>query len=305
MSSRSPENTPRTGPRSPEEDPEKAPRKDLGQESEQEAAPDPAAVPPALDRVAASKLPHEEEHLLALERMAGLEPYYRWVAELAESLNGGPLGDRVLDAGCGIGNFVEVLRHRAAKVLAVDLSPRNVAVLERRFEGVEGVEVLQTDLDAQREELRARNVGAVVCLDVLEHIQDDRALLRSFAGILPAGGTLFVKVPAHQWLFGAVDEASDHLRRYSRADLVRRVEEAGFRVEAARYMNLAGVAPYLLKSRILRRGATFSNSFSERQLRWIRRSIGLFRAVDRVAGWAGPGGGPPVGQSVVLLARRA
>ena len=120
------------------------------------------------------------------------------------------------------------------------------------------VQVLQTDLDAQREELRARGVDAVVCLDVLEHIQDDLSLLRSFAGILPAGGTLFIKVPAHQWLFGSVDVASDHLRRYSRADLVARVEEAGFQVRAARYMNLAGVGPYLLKSRILRRGSTFS-----------------------------------------------
>ena len=98
------------------------------------------AGPRELERVAAEKLPHEVEHLAALERMAGLEPYYRWVAELAESLNGGPLGARVLDAGCGIGNFVEVLRHRAEEVLAVDLSPRNVAVLRRRFEGVAKVE---------------------------------------------------------------------------------------------------------------------------------------------------------------------
>mgnify|MGYP003695136147 CR=1 FL=1 len=64
--------------------------------------------------IAAEKLPHEEEHLAALERMAGLEPYYRWVAELAEAMNGGPLGSRVLDAGCGIGNFVEIMRHRAS-----------------------------------------------------------------------------------------------------------------------------------------------------------------------------------------------
>ena len=42
--------------------------------------------------IAAEKLPHEEEHLAALERMAGLEPYYRWVAELAEAMNGGRWG---------------------------------------------------------------------------------------------------------------------------------------------------------------------------------------------------------------------
>lgn len=257
-----------------------------------------------LDQTAAEKLPHEALHLASLERMAGLRPYYDWVLELAEAMNGGPVGHRVLDAGCGIGNFVELLRHRTDHVMAVDLSPKNVAVLRSRFQDAANVEVLQTDLDAQREELRARSVDAICCLDVLEHIQDDAALVRSFAGILPEGGTLFVKVPAHQWLFGSVDEASDHFRRYGRKQLIRLVEGAGFRVEKARYMNMAGVGPYFLKSRVLKKGSTFSNSFSQRQLRWIKRSIGAFRGADRLAGLIGPGGGPPVGQSVVLIARR-
>ena len=89
------------------------------------------------------KLPHEVEHLAALERMAGLEPYYQWVLDLAERLNGGPLGAKVLDAGCGIGNFVELLRRTANEVLAVDLAPSNVAVLERRFAEASNVEVLR------------------------------------------------------------------------------------------------------------------------------------------------------------------
>lgn len=259
---------------------------------------------PHLDERAAEKLPHEALHLEALERMAGLAPYYGWVLDLAESLNGGPLGSRVLDAGCGIGNFVELLRQRTEHVMAVDLSPKNIAVLRRRFEDAANVEVLQTDLDAQREELRARDVDAICCLDVLEHIQDDGALVKSFAGILKEGGTLFIKVPAHAWLYGSVDKASDHFRRYSRKGLMKLVEGAGFEVRAARYMNLAGVGPYFLKSRVLKKGSTFSNSFTDRQLRWIKRSIGVFRGVDKVTGLVGPGGGPLAGQSVVLVARR-
>lgn len=266
---------------------------------------DPSGHPePRLDELAAEKLPHEALHLEALERMAGLAPYYGWVLDLAETLNGGPLGSRVLDAGCGIGNFVELLRQRTEHVMAVDLSPKNIAVLRRRFEGAANVEVLQTDLDAQREELRARDVDAICCLDVLEHIEDDGALVKSFAGILKQGGTLFIKVPAHAWLYGSVDKASDHFRRYSRRGLMKLVEDAGFEVRAARYMNLAGVGPYFLKSRVLKKGSTFSNSFSDRQLRWIKRSIGVFRGVDKAMGLVGPGGGPLAGQSVVLVARR-
>ena len=179
----------------------------------------------------------------------------------------------------------------------MDLSPRNIAVLRERFAGVAGVEVLQTDLDAERAALRARAVDAIVCLDVLEHLDDDAGLVRCFHDILPPGGTLFVKVPACPWLFGTLDEESDHRRRYTKRGLVSVVRSAGFEVAAARYMNVVGVLPYFVKGRILRRRSTLSNSFTPRQLTWIRRSIGLFRAVDRVTG-------PPVGQSVVLVARR-
>ncbi|MEZ6018378.1 MAG: class I SAM-dependent methyltransferase [Planctomycetota bacterium] len=255
------------------------------------------AAPQPLDRAAAEKLPHEVEHLEALERMRGLEPYYRWVLELFERLSGGPVGRRVLDAGCGIGNFVELLRGRADEVLAVDLSPRNIAVLRERFRCAANVEVMQTDLDAERAALRARALDAIVCLDVLEHLDDDAGLVRAFFDILPAGGQLFIKVPAHQWLFGTLDEASDHRRRYSKRALVALVRAAGFEVRAACYMNLVGVAPYFVKGRVLRRRSTLSNSFSASQLAWIRRSIGVFRVVDRVTG-------PFVGQSVVLVARR-
>ena len=267
------------------------------------SAPGPSAVPDeaALRATAAEKLPHEEEHLAALERMAGLEPYYAWVLELAERMNGGRLGDRVLDAGCGIGNFVELLRRSSKEVLAVDLSPRNVAVLRRRFEDAPEVEVLQTDLDAEREALRAREVDAIVCLDVLEHLEDDRGLVRCFHDILPPGGTLFIKVPALQWLYGSVDEESDHHRRYGKRALRELIVGAGFELEHLRFMNLAGVGPYFLKSRVLRRRSTFSNSFTPSQLGWIRRSIGAFRALDAVTGVFG---GPPVGQSLVAVARR-
>jgi len=261
-----------------------------------DAAPD-STAPGTLAAAAAEKLPHEAEHLAGLERMRGLEPYYGWVLDLAERLNGGPLGRRILDAGCGIGNFVELLRGRADEVLAVDLSPQNIAVLRERFRGVSNVQVMQTDLDAERAALRARSVDAIVCLDVLEHLDDDAGLVRCFYDILPPGGSLFVKVPACPWLFGSLDEESDHRRRYSKRSLLALVRAAGFEVEAARYMNVVGVLPYFVKGRILKRRSTLSNSFTPAQLGWIKRSIGFFRAVDRVTG-------PPVGQSVVLVARR-
>lgn len=246
-----------------------------------------------LSSAAQAKLPHAAEHLEANQSMAHLVPYYEWVFDLAR----GRLGRCILDAGCGIGNFVEVARRRVERVLAVDLAPDNVATLRARFDQDPGVEVLQIDLDRQRGLLAEKGVDSIVCLDVLEHIEDDAALLRTFLEIAPPGGVLYIKVPALSWLYGSIDVASDHYRRYNRRDLVRRVQAAGWIVERARYMNLAGVPTYFLKSRVLRRTQPLSTTYGPKQLRMIARSMTLFRWIDRLTG-------PLLGQSLVLLAHK-
>lgn len=196
----------------------------------------------------AAKLPHADEHLAANRQMAHLAPYYRWVLELAE----GRLGARVLDAGCGIGNFVEVLRGVADEVLAVDLNPANLAVLRRRFAGVSGVEVLQADLDLQRDELAARAVDSIVCLDVLEHIEDDHASLRALHGLLEPGGLLLLTVPAFPSLWSGHDVVNEHKRRYTRSGLRQRLEGAGFDVRLLSFFN-AALFPPIAGVRIVKR----------------------------------------------------
>jgi hypothetical protein len=60
-------------------------------------------------------------------------------------------------------------------------------------------------------------------------------------------------VPAHQWLYGAIDRAIDHHRRYGRAGLAARLREAGFEVEHTAFFNRLGVVGWYLNSVVLRR----------------------------------------------------
>lgn len=238
-----------------------------------------------------AKLPHEREHLDALKRMQTLEPYYRWIYELFD----GYVGQRILDAGCGVGNFTAIIAEAAELVVAADLSEENLDLVRRRFADSDIVEPLQVDLDTVTEQIGDRQLDTVVCLDVLEHVELDVRLLRSFSSLLAPGGHVLLKVPALRWLYGSVDRASDHYRRYARGELIGKVREAGLDVVRCRYMNLAGVFPYWLKSRVLQRRTNFSRTFSEKQLRRIAGSIPLCRLADRLTG-------PPLGQSLVLVA---
>jgi SAM-dependent methyltransferase len=93
----------------------------------------------------------------------------------------------------------------------------------------------------------------VVCLNVLEHVADDRRALRRLHDVLAPGGRLLLLVPAHRRLHGSIDRAIGHVRRYERVDLEARLREAGFEVEAAAFLNRAGAVGWYLNSVLLRR----------------------------------------------------
>ena len=70
-----------------------------------------------------------------------------------------------------------------------------------------------------------------IALDVIEHIDDDRAALASIAARLKPGGKLLMTVPAHQWMWSAHDVANHHQRRYSKRGLRQLIEQSPLRLD--------------------------------------------------------------------------
>jgi 2-polyprenyl-3-methyl-5-hydroxy-6-metoxy-1,4-benzoquinol methylase len=245
------------------------------------------------EHASSEKLPHEREHLDALQRMQMLRSYYGWVLDLVRPY----VGRRILDAGCGVGNFTALLEPLADYVLAVDLSRENLKVLTSRFAASSVVEVAAHDLDADFDLVQRKDIDTIVCLDVLEHVEEDIHLLERFLAITRPGGHLLLKVPACPWLYGSVDKASGHYRRYTPALLREVAQAAGWQPIASRYMNLAGVLPYWVKCRLGKRDSTFSRTFKPWQLKAINGVIPMLKLLDRVSG-------PPVGLSALIVARK-
>ena len=80
----------------------------------------------------------------------------------------------------------------------------------------------------------------IYTVNVLEHIEDDRAILRTLYSKLKSGGKLFIYVPAFQLLYSAMDKKVGHYRRYGRAELKSKVKDAGFRITDSRYADSLG-----------------------------------------------------------------
>lgn len=141
----------------------------------------------------------------------------------------------VLDAGCGTGGFIRRLRalHPAWRWNGIDLSPLACRFARERVgAGVEIVEGSVTALpfaDASRD--------AVTSLDVIYHVDDDVGALREFYRVLRPGGALVINVPAHPWLWSYHDVATHARRRYSRRDLLEKLQQTGFVAVRATHWN--------------------------------------------------------------------
>ncbi len=217
----------------------------------------------------------------AQDRMALLPNYYGWIAARFERFL--PRGT-VLELGCGAGF---VLRHYVDRVervvVAVDV---NTALLERlgREYARAKVEPRQVDLRGDWHEIADVRADAVIALDVLEHFEDDRAFVRKLKERLAPGGRAVVKVPAQSVLYGPMDQASGHYRRYDDAPLRALFEAEGFRTLSVRPMNPAGAWGYR-KKRV--ESTNYSKSISPGKLKVINALIPGLALLDHVPGLKG------------------
>ncbi len=139
---------------------------------------------------------------------------------------------RVMDAGCGDGSLTVSLLANGYKVVAVDASEPAVERLRRKTEGsgkVSGLEVRVARLD--RVEEPDSSMDGIICGEVMEHLEDDRAAAREFFRLLRHGGHCVVTVPADPDKWSFVDEWAGHFRRYTKANLAGIFEGAGFQEE--------------------------------------------------------------------------
>jgi hypothetical protein len=104
-------------------------------------------------------------------------------------------------------------------------------------------------------DLVRHRVDSVVCLNVLEHVQDDAMALANMHAVLPFGGKVVLIVPAFQALYGPIDARLGHYRRYTKRSLARLASSQGFEVPILRYMNFAGFFAWWFNARVTKRTA--------------------------------------------------
>jgi SAM-dependent methyltransferase len=178
-----------------------------------------------------------------LESLEGADNYAAWIHRLMSPW----LGQEVLEVGAGHGTMTASLIGRR-RIVAADPSERCVARLRDRFADDPSVEIEQTDAT---QAAAGGPYESILLVNVLEHIEDDAAVLQQLATALRPGGHLVLWVPAHPSLYSAFDQRVGHYRRYRPRQLSTLVTRAGLDVSELRYVNALGAMAWWLSATVL------------------------------------------------------
>ena len=232
---------------------------------------------------------YSDEYTNQLTRRASTgRRFCRWLVEQVIP----SIGNKTLEVGAGIGNISRMLPKKE-KLTVTDGDPELVSLIEQIYADNELVDVEKLDLTVEEDvqKFGGRGIDTVVLLSGVQKYADDLSALRNAGSILESGGRLLLQVPNNKFLFGSIDREEGFLRRYSRQDIKKLLEEAGFVVEKCRGMNSLSVPFWYLNSVVFKR-----KHIPLIQLKFLDTLFFFWKYIDKVI--------PFPGLSLLLVARK-
>ena len=210
------------------------------------------------------------------------------------------LQNRILDVGCGTGTLLYDLRkhgtlQQCARIYGIDSSVQACQYSKRKK-----INVLQADVC--RLPLRDDCFDVIFALDLIEHIEDELAVLKQIYRVCSRGGVSILIVPAWTCLWGGRDNWLGHKRRYTVAKLKASLEKAGFKIIKCSYIHALLFPVLYLTNKIkqfLRYNRIKTDIFTvPRPLNSFL--IYLFTLETKLFSWVNQ----PLGTSVICIAKK-
>lgn len=223
-----------------------------------------------------------------LHSLTGTPQYITWLTQVLRP----HLGDRVLEIGAGLGNLTARLMARKLHYVAGEGETLYLHALRNRFLRTPNVTVCELHSGSPADYAGwSGQFDSALCVNVLETAPDPALVLRSIGSCLQPGGTLLVLVPQGKGLYGSLDKAMGHLRRFSSEDLGQALQETGFQVVQMHQLNKIGALSWGIFGKLLGR-----KQISKPALKLFDKTVWFWRRIDGFLPWRG--------LSLVVVARK-
>ncbi len=211
--------------------------------------------------------------------------YTEWTLERTRPY----VGDLVLEIGSGIGNNVRILM-QYADVVATEIEPTYLDILKNAYLNTPGVRVEVWDATKPPPQ-NLPQPDSILCSNVLEHIEDDQALIKHADQVLKPGGRMIFIVPRGEKLYCNLDSAIGHYRRYDRDRLIKLFTNLDYDIEECFSMNKVGVLGWWYRGKIAKQKA-----IGRFGLKAFNVLVPIFKIIDPLLPWKG--------LSLVIIARK-
>jgi len=195
---------------------------------------------------------HKEDIIISdLEVMMHARNYRQWIVNKVKPF----IGNRILEIGSGIGNNIEYLLDREL-VVGIDSHSECEKYLCRRFKK-SNIFAFTMDIANTKDITRLSEFkfDTILCFNVLEHIEDELIGLQNMKEILVSNGSIILIVPAFNFLYGGIDKAVGHKRRYTKKSLLKITNLLDMKIQTLNFMNFFGIFGWFFNNKILNRKA--------------------------------------------------
>lgn len=222
---------------------------------------------------------------LTLESMNQAVWYNQWTLNLFKNY----LKGKILEVGCGIGNFTKTLTN-FGQVWAIDIEENYIKKTQSMVVGK--AQVGLGDIEKGKYFFNQIKFNSVVCINVLEHIKEDERALKKLYNLLDDKGYLILIVPTHPTLYGQIDRSIGHFRRYTKEELEEKLTISGFKIVRCRRINFLGGIGWFLSSRIFA-----EKSISDTKIKIFNLFAPFFLPLENFIE-------PPIGTSILVIAEK-
>jgi glycosyltransferase involved in cell wall biosynthesis len=214
-----------------------------------------------------------------LHNITGTPQYVSWLTDILRPR----LGDRVLEAGAGIGNLAGRMMGKRRIYVALEREPLYLHALRNRFLRTPNVRVQSADPQSSAD-LQALpcDFNSALAANVLEFAGDPKAVVTNLASKLTVGGQLLIVAPNAPALYCNLDKTIGHRRRFSEREIRSLCNDAGLDVTLVRSFNSIGALAWMISGKIFR-----GRQINKFTLKVFDKTVWLWRALDRILPWPG------------------
>lgn len=220
----------------------------------------------------------DEEGRQILESIGGAKCFNKWMYETIKPWCTG----KVLEIGSGIGNISQFLVNDGFEIMLSDLREDYFNELSEKFKGRKELLGI-TQMNIVDPEFSTRfhhfigSFDTIFALNVVEHILDDTLAVENCKSLLKPGGNLIILVPAYQSIYGSIDKALEHYRRYNKKSLTSVFNQNKFRIIHRQYFNFIGIFGWFIFGKIIKQ-----RTIGGEQMKLYSILVPIFRIIDKI-----------------------